>query len=94
MRNFSQVIFRAFAFVVLAGASQVTCAENSTAPTILTNAAQVRALAPAEAAKQMPVRLRGVVIENNGNGMFSMMDETAGIYAEATKAMVAWFCRW
>jgi len=60
---------------------------------VLTNAAQVRALKPDEAAKQLPVRIRGVVMENNVNGLFSMMDDTAGIYAEGSRSLVSGFAR-
>lgn len=47
---------------------------------ILTNAAQVRALTQAEAAEQLPIRLRGVVIEKNHDGAFTLIDDTAGMY--------------
>lgn len=50
---------------------------------VLTNAAQVRALSPAEAAKKIPVHLRGTVLELDSRGRhFSLVDDTAGIYAE------------
>jgi len=62
----------------------LSCAEPlfSSPAGILTNAAQVRALDAKEAARHLPVHLRGVVIgeaEPGGNG-FALQDETAGIY--------------
>ncbi|HLP77517.1 MAG TPA: sensor histidine kinase [Candidatus Paceibacterota bacterium] len=73
--------------------SEAAQAKEATTPAVLTNAAQVRALPPAEAAKQLPVRLRGVAIDNNRKGQFALMDETAGIYAEAPRSLVAGFAR-
>lgn len=56
---------------------------------VLTNAAQVRNLTPDEAGKQLPVRLRGVVIENHFDGRLSIMDDTAGLYAVSSQNAVA-----
>lgn len=57
----------------------------------LTNATQVRTLGPAEAAQQLPVRLRGVVIgeaEPGGEG-FALHDGTVGIYLRGSASVVA-----
>ena len=43
--------------------SPVICSAALAAPLTLTNAAQVRALSQTEAAQKIPVRLRGVVID-------------------------------
>jgi signal transduction histidine kinase len=56
----------------------------------LTNAAQVRALSREEAAKRLPVRLRGIVLgeaEGGGDG-FALQDDTAGIYLRTTMGIV------
>lgn len=58
-------------------------------PLVLTNAAQVRALTPAEAAKKIPVRLQGVVVDIDRRYQFSMVDDMTGIYAEAPKRVLA-----
>ena len=60
-------------------------------PVVLTNAMQVRALNQAEAARHLPVHLRGVVLgeaEPGGDG-FAMQDDTSGIYLRGTPDMVA-----
>lgn len=93
MRNFWQNVLGLSAFLVLAAVSERASAQDSAAATVLTNAAQVRALRPEEAAKQQPVRLRGVVIENNQRGQFCLMDDTAGIYAEGARSLAARFAR-
>jgi len=57
----------------------------------LTNVSQISALASAEAAQKLPVRLCGVVIgesEAGGEG-FAMHDGRAGVYLRATAAAVA-----
>lgn len=66
-------------------------APSADSPVILTNAAQVRALTPAEAAKHIPVRLRGVVLEKNAGNSFSILDETAGLYAECSADLLSKF---
>jgi len=51
------------------------------APTVLTNAAQVRQLTPEEAGQHVPVRLRGVITFFNQSQFFRFIqDDTAGIY--------------
>jgi signal transduction histidine kinase len=60
-------------------------------PVYLTNAAQVRALKTAEAARHLPVRLRGVVIgeaEAGGEG-FAIHDGTSGVYLRSSPIMVS-----
>jgi signal transduction histidine kinase len=71
----------------------LSCAEPllSLPAGILTNAAQVRALDAKEAARHLPVHLRGVVIgeaEPGGNG-FALQDETSGIYLTRSSDEVA-----
>lgn len=64
---------------------------QSSAPgdfSILTNAAQVRNLTAAEASRKVPIRLRGVLVENQGSG-FVIADDTAGLYAEISRAQLA-----
>jgi signal transduction histidine kinase len=58
---------------------------------LLTNAAQVRALLPEEAARHMAVRLRGVVVLEGGS--LTLADETAAIYLEAAPGLLASFRR-
>ncbi|MFM2082888.1 MAG: hypothetical protein RL380_1579 [Verrucomicrobiota bacterium] len=59
--------------------SPVICSAALAAPLTLTNAAQVRALSQTEAAQKIPVRLRGVVIDEGSVGCV-IHDGTAGIY--------------
>lgn len=49
----------------------------------LTNAAQVRALTSEQAARHLPVRLRGVVLLVSDGANLTVADETAGIFVEA-----------
>lgn len=55
---------------------------------LLTNAAQVRSLKFADARKRIPVRLRGVVIDECifGDDAFAIQDDTAGVYLRSTIA--------
>lgn len=55
---------------------------------ILTTVAQIRSLSAAEAGKQHPVKLRGVVTFYD-DGLFSrfIQDDTAGIYLQVTNAL-------
>ena len=65
-------------------------------PVILTNAAQVRALTPAEASKRLPVRIRGVVLNKEGGGrsaFFSIVDGNVGIYCQLSAGLAAKFAR-
>jgi PAS domain S-box-containing protein len=64
-----------------AGVASPGLAQPQPGPTVLTNAAQVRGLTEAEAARKLPVRLRGVVTYFRTN-LYSrfMQDDTAGIY--------------
>jgi signal transduction histidine kinase len=57
-------------------------------PVLLTNAAQVRALASEDASKRHPVRLRGVVLSQGRPG-FILADETAGVYVEGPTNLVS-----
>jgi signal transduction histidine kinase len=50
---------------------------------VLTNAAQIRGLTAAEAARRFPVRLQGtIVLEPGGSGRLVLLDQTAGIYVQ------------
>ena len=49
-------------------------------PDALTNAAQLRALSPAEAARRRPVRLRGVVTAQNPDRSVFVQDDTGGSF--------------
>ncbi len=65
-------------------------------PVILTNAAQVRALTPAEASQRLPVRIRGVVInkdDGSRSSFFSIVDGNVGIYCQMSADLVANFAR-
>jgi signal transduction histidine kinase len=81
-------------WLVLPMAAAVAAETRSTVappPVCLTNAAQVRALKPAEAARHLPVRLRGVVIgeaEAGGEG-FAIQDDTSGVYLRSSPMMVS-----
>lgn len=57
---------------------------------VLTTAAEVRSLSPAEAEKQLPVQLRGVVTFYD-DGLFSrfIQDDTAGIYLQEMTNAIA-----
>jgi signal transduction histidine kinase len=75
----------------LAGTASYAQLQAVTANAALTNAAQVRALDPKEAARHLPVHICGVVIgeaEPGGNG-FALQDETAGIYLTSSSNAVA-----
>jgi hypothetical protein len=58
---------------------------------VLTNAAQVRALSIEEAARQLPVHLRGVFLGQTGSldQGFVIADETEGIYLEGTVSNIS-----
>lgn len=56
----------------------------------LTNAAQVRALTTEQAATHVPVRLRGVVLDEAGQSAgIVIQDETAGIYLEGPNHLLS-----
>lgn len=61
----------------------------------LTTAAQVRALTPEEARREIPVRLRGVFMgDADPEGIaFVIQDETEGIYIQGPAELVADLCR-
>ena len=62
-------------------ASAVLCATTFGVGTPLTTALSVRSLPPEEAAKKLPVKLRGTVVFIEGpNGAIVLQDETAGTY--------------
>lgn len=66
----------------LATAINVLAAGNPAPDVILTNAAQIRALTPAQARQHPAAHLRGIVIseaESDGDGIV-LLDDTAGIY--------------
>ncbi len=54
---------------------------------VLTNAAQVRNLTAEQAGRKVPIRLRGVLVENQGGGLV-IVDDTAGLYAEIPRALL------
>ena len=63
---------------------------------VLTNAAQIRALKPVEAARQLPIHLRGVVLMQGTTGgitNLTIMDETAGMFLEAPPDVSANYSR-
>jgi len=73
----------------LAGAQPIAPFDNNGAA--LTNAAQVRSLTEKEAARHVPVHLRGIVIgeaEPGGNG-FALQDGTNGLYLTSSPEVVA-----
>jgi signal transduction histidine kinase len=84
--------FRASVLVLLLVALTLHLSEAGHAP-VLTNAAQVRALSPADAAKRVPVRLRGLAMDNRGDGTFALLDGTEGIYAAVRADLAASFAR-
>jgi signal transduction histidine kinase len=57
---------------------------------VLTNATQVRSLSPEEAAKHLPVRLQGVVIDESSRGGtgFTLIVAGEGIYVEGPESVV------
>ncbi|MBK1876140.1 sensor histidine kinase [Pelagicoccus mobilis] len=63
------------AFILLAHVQ----AQEESQSQLLTTAAQIRALTPAEAAQQIPIRLQGCYISRENNA-FSMQDHTDGIF--------------
>jgi signal transduction histidine kinase len=87
----SQTLLGCALMAGLLACMEAVCAETPAAsvPVVLTNAAQVRNLTPDEAAKQLPIRLRGVVIENHFDGRLSIKDDTAGLYALASRTTAA-----
>jgi signal transduction histidine kinase/uncharacterized protein YdeI (BOF family) len=77
--------------ISLTGTASYAQPQAVTANADLTNAAQVRALDAKEAARHLPVHLRGVVVgeaEPGGNG-FALQDETSGIYLTSSSSVVA-----
>lgn len=66
-------------------------ARNS--PSVLTNAAQVRALTAEEAGKKIPIRIRGVLVEKNPTGSYCLVDGTTGLYVEGPGNAIASFAR-
>src|SRR6266566_9103923 len=81
--NFS--VWRVSLFVLLgisvAALQAATLPENALQILTLTNASQIRALTPLAAAQNLPVRLRGVVLNKHSHGAFIIMDAAAGLYA-------------
>ena len=65
--------------VVLEGALS-THSETPAVHGVLTTVAQVRALAPQEALRSLPVNLRAVVTYHEGNGITFVQDRTGGIF--------------
>jgi signal transduction histidine kinase len=81
MRDCLHTPFRIRVFLMLAVTLNIASAQDFSAA-LLTNAAQVRGLATADASTRVPVRLRGVVLSEGSPG-FVMADDTAGLYVEA-----------
>lgn len=85
-----------FLLVALAG-SAAAAPENSPAPpaVVLTNAAQVRNLTVAEAARALQTRLRGVVVDESfpPERALILADQTAGIYLLAATNLFSSFRR-
>ncbi|MDQ8205679.1 sensor histidine kinase [Pelagicoccus sp. SDUM812003] len=66
-----------FLFSICAFACQLLAQDKTEPP--LTTAAQIRALTPAQAAEQFPIRLRGCFMARESHS-FSMQDHTDGIF--------------
>ena len=73
-----------FGLTYLAGLPGRAAAESTV---VLTNAAQIRALSPAQAAQRLPVRLKGIVTTTASWNALVIMDQTAGIYVTANHLM-------
>jgi signal transduction histidine kinase len=88
-----QTLFRCILPLIAWATIQPTSGDtpNPPGPVILMNAAQVRALPPAEAAKKIPVRLRGVVVENDKGGSFTIVDDTAGMFVSSSAGVASGF---
>jgi signal transduction histidine kinase len=83
--HFRQALFRCAVLGICWVPVQAASAEppSASAPEILTNVAQVRALKPEAASKQLPIRIRGVVVVHPvGAHPFVVLDETAGLYVD------------
>jgi signal transduction histidine kinase len=66
---------------------------SATGPVVLTNAAQVRSLTAEEAARKIPIRVRGVVVARNIHGPLVILDDTAGLYVEGPAKVLSGFER-
>jgi signal transduction histidine kinase len=75
-------VFWIFAFFLFAVMKHLTAAPS--ANEILTNAANVLSLSAAEAKREIPVSIKGVVTaaETNWNGKFFVQDATAGVFVD------------
>lgn len=84
-------------FLLMAGAVSLSLDAQVPATNgfpVLTNAAQVRALSPQLAARKLPVKLSGILMDYDIRfGEFSLMDHTVGIYAEGTPKLLAGLSR-
>lgn len=91
--HFCQTRFSCAVLLAFCASGRLCSAETPSAPAsaILTNAAQVRALTPAEALKRVQIRIRGVVVEKDTAEQFSIIDDTAGLYAEISARKVSGF---
>src|SRR5450759_4277256 len=85
------------AALLLASVSAVTgtFAELTPSSTVLTNAEQILHLTAAQAAQSLPVRLRGVVVDESQprERALILADQTTGIYLLATTSLFAPFHR-
>ncbi|MGC3959887.1 MAG: hypothetical protein QM813_18755 [Verrucomicrobiota bacterium] len=81
-----------FAGIISPGAAQETA---PAAPPILTNVAQVRQLTSKEAARALPVKLKGVMLAESDPRTLAIMiaDETGGLYLRANTGLFGQFRR-
>jgi signal transduction histidine kinase len=82
-----RAFFHAGLVLGLAGSAMNLGAQNLPPASVLTNAAQVRDLTPAQAALSLPVSLTGVVVHNADPNRQAVIlaDQTAGIYVLGTQ---------
>ena len=84
MRRLVSILSASAFILATAWGNEVRDAGETTAPadtSILTSAAQVRALKPEEAARRLPIRLQGVVLLRNDISL-TVIDQTAGVFVE------------
>jgi signal transduction histidine kinase len=82
--RFQNRLLRLLPVIVAVFCCTQPAARAQTAPTVLTNAADVLSLSPAQARKKLPVFVRGVVTaaEPTWRGQFFLQDETSGVFVE------------